>query len=324
MKSEETTPYESLYQTDGSKIPKSPSPLMRKWTEELTSEAMDLLYKFTQWRENSRRHLVDVIDSYNKSIDEGFNDLINEISDLHARVSVIKHEIYDLPEKVVDFSDCVTVTMPMEANLVEQNENTNPKSSSPIKMIEEKEMIESSTKIEKRIKDLQHRFGNRVIISPKLREENQITNQVIKPQNQIPLKEEASFSEAIFEDNVKNNAEGEESKEDVAELVQNYISARNIRLGKTFTCDYCQYETTSKQDLLTHKQKYDHHKKWKCDRCPFETRVGKYQLKIHINDIHDKVRKYPCPQCEYAATNQGSLWKHKRFVHKMGEKKCYI
>ena len=127
MKSEETTPYESLYQTDGSKIPKSPCPLMRKWTEESTSEAMDLLDKFVHWRENSRRHLVDVIDSYNKSIDEGFNDLINEISDLHARVSVIKHEIYDLPEKVVDFSDCVTVTMPMEANLVEQNENTNPK-----------------------------------------------------------------------------------------------------------------------------------------------------------------------------------------------------
>ena len=88
-----------------------------------------------------------------------------------------------------------------------------------------------------------------------------------------------------------------------------------------FKCDYCQYETTSRQDLLTHKQKYDHHKKWKCERCPFITRVGKYQLKIHINDIHDKVRKYPCPQCEYAATNQGSLWKHKRFVHQMGEKK---
>ena len=324
MKSEATKENPSI--SGGSKLLKSNTTLMSRWAQESTSEAMELLNKFTQWRENSRRQLIDIIDSYNESIDEGFNDLVKEVSDLHTKVSVIKDEIYDLPEKVLDFSDCLTVEMPLKVNLVEEDENTNPNlleglDPSSMKNLEKNEMKGGSLKIEEKIKDLQHRFGNRVIISQKINQEYRIANQVVTSQNQVPLKEEATFSESIFEDNVKNKADEEESKENVAELVQNYISARNKRLGKKFTCDHCQYETTSRQDLLTHKEKYDHHKKWKCDRCSFETRASKTHLNIHINDAHDKIRKYSCEQCGYAATQKGSLQKHKLFVHKLGDKK---
>ena len=119
---------EVLSMSEESKILKPNTTLMSRWTEESTSEAMELLNKFTYWRENSRRHLVDIIDSYNKTIDEGFKDLVKEVAELHAKVSVIKDEIHDLPEKVVDFSDCLTVKVPLKANVVVEDENTKPNS----------------------------------------------------------------------------------------------------------------------------------------------------------------------------------------------------
>ena len=115
---------------------------MSKWAEESSNEAMELLNKFTRWREDSQRHLVDIINSYNKSIDEGFNDLVKEVSDLHAKVSFIKNEVDDVPVEVDDFGDCSII--PLKSNLIKHEENRKncgtPKtnSRSPILKMEEK------------------------------------------------------------------------------------------------------------------------------------------------------------------------------------------
>ena len=262
------------------------SQVIDKWREESSIEAKELLNKFTQWREDSRRQLAIIISSYNKSIDKGFDELVKELSYLHAKVSVI----------------------------MDEEEEEEPMKDEPIPILDEK------------IKALQHRFGNRVIISPKFNEKCQVA----KPEDNIQINDEVSFSSSSFDGDIKSNEEaGEESKENLihdadlvkrTEEIQRLNTSGKDKQKKKFRCDHCPYETTLKIDLSTHRDQYDHYRRWKCERCPFETRVSNTSLKIHINDVHDEIRKYSCEQCGYAATQKGSLRKHEMFVHKVGGK----
>ena len=60
-------------------------------------------------------------------------------------------------------------------------------------------------------------------------------------------------------------------------------------MGKKYQCDDCDYQTSQKNSLTTHKKS------------------------VHIGKI------YPCEECDYKATQKGNLTTHKNAVH-MGKK----
>ena len=319
---------------------KPKTPMMAKIGEDSQNgEARELLDKFNRWREESQRHLVNIIHSYNKSINEGFNDLVKEVSDLQAKVSVIKNETDDLPEEFDELGQ-QSFNMPLEVNLLEHEENQNHDTPrqidprSPILHTEEKDVVEPRT--QKQIKALEHRFGNRISIHPKISDEkNHLYNGYIaystkRPRNQIPSSEEASLSHSIFKEmsnvdlyNINNAAVNEQ------DLRASYLAhklqtlKKKQELSSRLKCEHCQYETLFRRDLNRHmKESHDKIRKFECERCPFTT-PHKYVLKTHINGVHDKIRNHVCEvkDCGYAAKQSASLWKHMKFVHKMGEKK---
>ena len=54
-----------------------------------------------------------------------------------------------------------------------------------------------------------------------------------------------------------------------------------------------------------------------CNQCDYKA-TEKGSLKKHIESVHEKV-KYPCHQCEYKATTKGNIQRHiqkKHFMHK--------
>ena len=317
---------------------------MSKLVEESYIEASALVNKFTQWREESQRHLVSIIDSYNKNIDESFNELVKEVSDFHGKVPVIKNEVDDLPAGVEDLDEELMSKITPKVNLMEAEENLS--NVTPISNTEEK------ARDNKTIKALQRRFGSSIIISSKTAEGDEEDSlydgnnglryfprkkQKIGLQNKSPTNEEVSFSHSIFEDDIKNDVADDEVliKELAASNIQDnlhkYITLEKQRytekrngdsrdMGSKLKCEHCQYETFFKRDLKKHLNDEHDYRKWECDKCPFVTRSSKHVLTVHMLR-HDNVRKYKCEQCGYAAKVKGSLWKHKMFVHKMGDKR---
>ena len=53
--------------------------------------------------------------------------------------------------------------------------------------------------------------------------------------------------------------------------------------------------------------------KYPCIQCEYKA-TTQGSLKKHILSVHQKI-KYPCNQCDYKATTQGSLKKHIESIH---------
>ena len=52
----------------------------------------------------------------------------------------------------------------------------------------------------------------------------------------------------------------------------------------------------------------------KCDQCPFET-YGRYKMKIHIERVHEKIKRYACEQCPNKYYCRDELKRHIENVH---------
>ena len=133
------------------------NPGMSKMAEESYNEARALVNKFTNWREESQRHLVSIINSYNKSIDMSFNELVKEVSDFHAKVSVINKEADDSDVGVKDLDEDLISKITPKVNLMELEDNLS--NVTPISNTEKK------LQDDKKINALQYRFGSSIIIS---------------------------------------------------------------------------------------------------------------------------------------------------------------
>ena len=60
--------------------------------------------------------------------------------------------------------------------------------------------------------------------------------------------------------------------------------------------------------------------KQKCQQCPYETSYYG-RMKIHVNDVHEKVRNHICQECGYATSQKSNLGYHLASVHNMSKKR---
>ena len=90
-------------------------------------------------------------------------------------------------------------------------------------------------------------------------------------------------------------------------------------MRERINCDECNFHTTSKEMLKTHKETFHEET---CKQCDFRT-TSKDMLKRHTETVH-----YKCNKCDFQATNTDSLMKHKKSYHegsriKMGPKRMH-
>ena len=82
-----------------------------------------------------------------------------------------------------------------------------------------------------------------------------------------------------------------------------------------YKCAQCDYKSAIKSNLKIHiKQVHDKIKDIKCPQCDYKC-SSKSHLKIHIKRIHDKVKNFECNQCDYKCSTKSDLTKHIKWVH---------
>ena len=323
---------------------------MSKMEEDSSVEASKLLNKFSSWREESQRRLVDIIHSYNKSINEGFNNLVKEVSDLQAKVSVIKNEVDDLPGEVYDFKDDLgqqNSNMPHITNLLghgqgNQYHNTQRRIEPFLTTLNTEKIDVNEPLAREKIKALEGRFGNNIIILSKISDaEVHLRNgnnahQTMWPQNQIPSNEEASFSNSIsleistvdpYDDNV---AADEEVTQDLVETnMGNELLTQNGRQeqgGKKFKCKQCPYASHHRGAFNKHvkavHEKIAKIKNHVCELCGFACSRN-YYLKKHKESVHKQGgKKFKCEQCPFTSISKANVKRHVEGVHE--KKKNYV
>ena len=86
-------------------------------------------------------------------------------------------------------------------------------------------------------------------------------------------------------------------------------------------CDDCGYSTSQKGTLNRNRATVHKtgEKKFKCEKCPFKS-FRRPNLKMHIKQVHEKIRDYVCDDCGYSSSQKATLVRHTATVQKMGEK----
>ena len=111
--------------------------------------------------------------------------------------------------------------------------------------------------------------------------------------------------------------------------------------AKMYKCDQCPFSTKYDKNLKRHvksaheetqaiscelqKHKRQVHAEnptkkvgkitnYKCGRCNFSTKYN-YNLKIHLNTVHERIHNYSCAKCDFKTSIKNNLKNHVRAVH---------
>ena len=96
--------------------------------------------------------------------------------------------------------------------------------------------------------------------------------------------------------------------------VQVQVSGKRKRLDSkdVYSCDQCEY-TGSRAALKHHKESKHDGIRYPCNQCDYAATTSG-SLKTHNESKHEGIR-YPCDQCDYAATKLDKLKIHKESKH---------
>ena len=73
---------------------------MTKGQTDCHRQVRGLIQKLSSWRDESHRQMSNILSSHIRSIDVGFNGLVEEFSDMQAQVLVLRKERNGLLETV--------------------------------------------------------------------------------------------------------------------------------------------------------------------------------------------------------------------------------
>lgn len=88
--------------------------------------------------------------------------------------------------------------------------------------------------------------------------------------------------------------------------------------GKQYRCDFCDYSSTKKENLMRHKNLRGHvigdaaqGELHKCHKCDF--RSNAVIMKDHVRSVHGgEMRRHKCHLCEYSSTRKENLTRHQK------------
>ena len=111
------------------------------------------------------------------------------------------------------------------------------------------------------------------------------------------------------------------SSEGEAPLTKNIIRGGHDNMKKNDNQDYG-YEAAQQMNLENQKTPDNKkaNKRFKCDQCPYSA-VHQYQMKAHVEAVHEKIKKFRCEECGYASSRKDGLERHMDALHNVGDKK---
>lgn len=88
-----------------------------------------------------------------------------------------------------------------------------------------------------------------------------------------------------------------------------------------FECDQCGLDFKKREDFSLHFQSIHLKKYLFCDLCPIKV-LYPAQLKIHKQDVHEKLRPLTCDLCEYTSKRKNTLESH--MLRHSSKKNCEV
>ena len=89
-----------------------------------------------------------------------------------------------------------------------------------------------------------------------------------------------------------------------------------------FVCDKCEYRAGEERQLVRHTKRVheglfesEARPTLKCPKCDYTTNWGKSKINNHIKTVHDKIKDFKCPNCEFCCSQRGNLRLHVEQVH---------
>ena len=138
--------------------------------------------------------------------------------------------------------------------------------------------------------------------------------QKVHSENLNDLDKEEESLKSIKDEEIKKKFIGDEYR---MEVVDTYL---DVSKAADFTCDQCEYKTTTKEYLRIHRRSIHDGVKYPCNKCDYKATQSS-SLMQHKLSIHEGV-KYPCPQCDYKAARPSRLNSHVREIHEGIEYPC--
>ena len=276
------------------------------------TELSYLFNKLESWKEASLRDFSKIVNSHRSSINKGVGDLVEEVCDLKAQLSVITKERNDLLDKVdvlggeiIELRD----KLPREKSLPDHRENHDEGGLEVDRVVMEVLGIK-----EDYVGGTHYSSGH---------------EQVDYENVEDPIKTDLQIPEPIQSKTVEIKAKDMKWHQDTIPFEDNNISKDHKlqrkgiiqEVSHKLNCELCPYQTPNgKPSLKLHISQMHKVNTHKCPECTFAS-SRKSQLKNHIEAVHDKTRKFVCTECGYAASRIYDLKNHTKNVHTTGAKK---
>ncbi len=105
------------------------------------------------------------------------------------------------------------------------------------------------------------------------------------------------------------------------EHLKAHVISKHTEREKSWQCEECDRKFVSKLSLRTHV-KMCHKKEYEffCDLCDYKA-FGKLRMETHKNAIHRHVKPHKCAKCDFATASKGSLARHVKVQHEIGQRK---
>ena len=87
-------------------------------------------------------------------------------------------------------------------------------------------------------------------------------------------------------------------------------------------CDLCDFKSISQFSIRKHKKRIHDGEKYDCSHCDYTTNESVTHLRYHVKRMHSSIKDLQYDECEYKASVNQNLIRHKRRNHDPVKIKC--
>ena len=290
---------------------------LNKINKEYQGELRYLFTKLNSWQEESQRQFYNVINSQSINIDKSLSNLLEEVSDLQAQLSIITRDRDNLILTVDNLRGEITrleVNPPYsgtkEIDCYEHEDQG-----------EKEEEEEGEEEVSNYDEDLKDHVDHASEIA---REPNTNCSNTEYDGIDVKCSQSASSSERVTDEPEvidqpqKERLTAQFSKMGIPEKRSNlndHIESVHNKVKKKLKCEHCPYTSATLSHMKEHIEVvHERVRVNSCGECGF-TPSRKRDLKRHMKVVHTK--RHICEDCGHAESRKPLLTSHRLVVHKI-------
>ena len=279
------------------------------------SSSLHFFEELSTWREESHREFSNIITTHSSSINKGINALVEEVSELKIKLSVVTKERNDLLETVHNLSNDIrqrNAELPCADPLLEAEEERSPRP----EVIYDKEKNVEVSSINSENDDPDEITLNKFAdvdnvdhVQDNVNQENQSDKETIGQIERGEVSMDSKPSKSLqYESEYSKDTIYDDTNHVCPECIFPFSTSENLEIHTK--------NVHPNVEVISHRQsiKPRADKKFKCEKCPYRSSRPDY-IKNHTKAVHEKIRNHVCGECGYAASQKGHLNKHIKSVH---------